>query len=49
MEYKGNILKLSSELKTPIQYYFVIGDTKFNLNSIIGKIIKIEFINVALI
>lgn len=43
MKYQGNILKLRTEFNNPIEYYFVIGNTEFNLNTIIGKNIKMEF------
>ncbi len=45
MIYKGNISKMRSEKHNPISYYLTIGDSEIKMNNLIGKNIKIEYLN----
>jgi len=40
---EGNILKLKSDLKSPVDYQLPIGDELIRLNQFLGKKIRIEF------
>ena len=43
MEYQGNIVKMRSELADPIHYFFRIGNQEINMNSLLGKKIRMRF------
>lgn len=41
--YKGNLIKLSTSHTTPVSYTLKLSDEQIDLNSLLGKTIKIEF------
>lgn len=43
MEYKGNIIKMRTELADPIHYYLQIGDHEVAINPLIGQHIQLKF------
>lgn len=43
MQFEGNILKMRTELATPVKYTLPIGDTQIEMNALIGKEIKMSF------
>ena len=43
MNLEGNILKMTSILNDPVDYFLPIGDESLPLNEIIGKKIKISY------
>ncbi|MGQ8337445.1 DUF2797 domain-containing protein [Sunxiuqinia sp. A32] len=42
MEYQGNILKMRTELATPIRYFLPIGEHEIPMNDLIGKNIQLK-------
>jgi len=44
MHYEGNILKMRTELATPVTYYLPVGDKEIPMNNFLGKEIKMHFI-----
>ncbi len=45
MVYQGNILKMRTDIAGIVEYFLQTGDTGINMNSLIGKNIKIEYLN----
>ena len=45
MKYTGSILKMKSQLSTPIGYSFLIGDHEVNMNELLNKKIRLSFLN----
>lgn len=45
MKYTGSILKMKSQLSTPISYHFLIGDHEVNMNDLLDKNIRLSFLN----
>ena len=43
MHYEGNILKMNTELATPVKYALPVGDEKVDMNALIGKNIRMQF------
>jgi len=43
MQYKGNILKMRTELSSPVNYFLPVGDEKIEMNPLIGKKILLHF------
>lgn len=43
MQYEGNIHKMRTELASQVQYFLPIGETEIEMNSLIGKEIKMNF------
>lgn len=43
MQYKGNILKMRTELASPVKYTLPIGENLVDMNKLIGKEIKMSF------
>lgn len=43
MQYEGNILKMKTELATPVKYALPVGDEKVDMNALIGKNIRMQF------
>ncbi len=43
MNYEGNILKMRTELKTPVNYFLPVGKQEINMNRLIGHKIKLCF------
>jgi len=42
-QYKGNILKMRTELASPVNYFLPVGDEKIEMNPLIGKEISMHF------
>ncbi|MGC6490864.1 MAG: DUF2797 domain-containing protein [Flavobacteriales bacterium] len=45
MKVKGSLLKMKSELKSPIQYHLPIGEHSIDMNALIGRSIRFSFDN----
>ncbi|OFX22761.1 MAG: hypothetical protein A2041_03710 [Bacteroidetes bacterium GWA2_31_9b] len=45
MKFQGSLLKMSAELSSPVNYTLVLGTEKIIMNSILGKYIKISYLN----
>jgi hypothetical protein len=43
MQIEGNILKMRSELATPVNYFLPVGKSEIGMNSLIGKEISMNF------
>ncbi len=43
MQYEGNILKMTTELASPVHYKLPVGDQLVDMNALIGKNIKMQF------
>jgi len=43
MQFKGNILKMKTELANPVQYSLPVGENLINMNELIGREIKMTF------
>ncbi len=43
--YKGNLLKMKSNLEDKVQYYLQLSEHKIDMNSLIGKELRIEYEN----
>ncbi|MCL1822009.1 MAG: DUF2797 domain-containing protein [Prolixibacteraceae bacterium] len=43
MQVEGNILKMKTENKVPVQYHLPLGNAVINMNDFIGKVLKLEF------
>lgn len=43
MQQEGNILKMHTELATPVKYSLPLGESKVDMNALIGKNISLEF------
>lgn len=43
MQIEGNILKMRTELETPVKYTLPIGENQIEMNALIGKEIKLSF------
>jgi hypothetical protein len=42
-QYKGNILKMRTELNSPVNYFLPVGDENIEMNPLIGKEISMHF------
>jgi len=45
MKFQGSLLKMSAELSSPVNYTLVLGTEKILMNPILGKHIKISYLN----
>jgi len=45
MEATGTLVKMKSEIGSPIQYWLPLGDLEVNMNELIGERVKLEFLN----
>jgi len=45
MKFQGSLVKMSAELSSPINYTLVLGTEKILMNSLLGKHIKISYLN----
>jgi len=43
MIYEGNILKMRTEMASPVHYYFEIGSGEFCLNDFLGKKLRLSY------
>ena len=43
MKYEGNILKMRTELETPVRYFLPVGSTEVFMNELIGQKISLRF------
>ena len=45
MEYSGNLIKMTAELKQPVEYFLNFANQKLALNSLIGQKIQLEYLH----
>ena len=45
MKIKGSILKMSTELNKPVDYFLILGDQRIHMNELINKTISITYLN----
>lgn len=45
MKIQGSLLKMSTELNDPVDYYLILGDHKIHMNDLINKDILITYLN----
>ena len=43
MQYKGNILKMRSEMGRPVKYFLPVGSEEVSMNELLGRPIRLEF------
>jgi hypothetical protein len=43
MQYKGNILKMRSEIGRPVKYFLPVGSEEVSMNELLGRPIRMEF------
>jgi hypothetical protein len=43
MQYRGNILKMRSEMGRPVKYFLPVGSDEVPMNELLGKLIRMEF------
>ncbi len=43
MQYKGNILKMRTEMDRPVKYYLPVGSDEVSMNELLGRPIRLEF------